>query len=114
MPIATVLAKYDGLTTQEANGVLRRYKITRLPPFLILHMKRFTKNNFVEEKNPTIVNFPLRGVDMKDCTLSLLLSLLFILSICLCSFSDYSLTLALRSSTQMSTPSPRSQTTTTS
>ena len=25
------------------------------------------KNNFVEEKNPTIVNFPLRGLDFKDC-----------------------------------------------
>lgn len=24
-------------------------------------------NNFVEEKNPTIVNFPLRGLDFKDC-----------------------------------------------
>lgn len=67
MPIAAVLAKYDGQTTQESAGILRRFKITRLPPFLILHIKRFTKNNFVEEKNPTIVNFPLRGVDMSDC-----------------------------------------------
>lgn len=69
VPIAAVLAKYDGRTTQESAGVLRRFKITRLPPFLILHIKRFTKNNFVEEKNPTIVNFPLRGVDMSDCEL---------------------------------------------
>ncbi|KAL8292163.1 hypothetical protein RQP46_001629 [Phenoliferia psychrophenolica] len=66
VPISAVLAKYNGLQTQEAKGVLRRYKMTRLPPFLILHIKRFTKNNFVEEKNPTIVNFPLRGVDMQD------------------------------------------------
>lgn len=27
------------------------------------------KNAFVEEKNPTIVNFPLRGLDFKDCKL---------------------------------------------
>lgn len=67
VPIAEVLAKYDGVTTQEAKGIIRRYKITKLPPFLILHIKRFTKNNFVEEKNPTIVNYPLRGVDMQDC-----------------------------------------------
>ena len=67
VPISTVLAKYNGFTTQESKGVLRRYKITRLPPFLILHIKRFTKNSFVEEKNPTIVNFPLRGVDMSEC-----------------------------------------------
>ncbi|SCZ99399.1 BZ3500_MvSof-1268-A1-R1_Chr7-2g09514 [Microbotryum saponariae] len=66
VPISAVLAKYDGRTTQESKGTLRRWKLTRLPPFLILHIKRFTKNNFVEEKNPTIVNFPLRGVDMAD------------------------------------------------
>ncbi len=69
VPIDQVLAKYNGVTTQEAKGTVRRFKITKLPPFLILHIKRFTKNNFVEEKNPTIVNYPLRGVDMQDCEL---------------------------------------------
>jgi len=64
--MAEVLAKYDGVTTQESSGRLQRFKITRLPPFLILHIKRFTANNFVEEKNPTIVNYPLRGVDMRE------------------------------------------------
>lgn len=49
---------------------LRRFKITDLPPLLILHFKRFTANNFVEEKNPTIVNYPLRGIDLKDCRCS--------------------------------------------
>ncbi|KAI0043534.1 spindle pole body protein [Auriscalpium vulgare] len=71
--IHTVLTKYDGVTTQasdsdhnESRGQLRRFKCQRLPPYIILHYKRFTKNNFVEEKNPTIVNFPLRGVDFRD------------------------------------------------
>ncbi|KAL4251513.1 Ubiquitin carboxyl-terminal hydrolase [Abortiporus biennis] len=64
--IQSVLAKYDGKTTQESVGQVRRYKCQRLPPYIILHFKRFTKNAFVEEKNPTIVNFPLRGVDFKD------------------------------------------------
>ncbi|TFK56513.1 cysteine proteinase [Heliocybe sulcata] len=64
--IHSVLAKYDGRTTQETRGQLRRYKCQRLPPYVILHYKRFAKNMFVEEKNPTIVNFPLRGVDFKD------------------------------------------------
>ncbi|KAI0068026.1 spindle pole body protein [Artomyces pyxidatus] len=64
--IHAVLAKYDGVTTQESRGQLRRFKCQRLPPYIILHYKRFTKNNFVEEKNPTIVNFPLRGVDFRD------------------------------------------------
>lgn len=67
VPIAQVLAKYDGVTFQEAAGLIRRYKATQLPPFVILHFRRFTKNNFVEEKNPTIVNFPIKGVDMQDC-----------------------------------------------
>ncbi|KAK0552686.1 Ubiquitin carboxyl-terminal hydrolase 10 [Tilletia horrida] len=66
VPIAEVLAKYDGMTFQEARGMIRRYKITRLPPYLILHFRRFTKNNFVEERNPTIVNFPTKGLSLKD------------------------------------------------
>ncbi|KAL9933924.1 hypothetical protein V8E36_007006 [Tilletia maclaganii] len=66
IPIAEVLAKYDGLTFQEARGMIRRYKVTRLPPYLVLHFRRFTKNNFVEERNPTIVNFPIKGLSLKD------------------------------------------------
>lgn len=62
-----MLAKFNGEQTQESAGRLRRYKLTKLPPFLILHIKRFTSNNFVEEKNPTIVNFPLKGVDVAEC-----------------------------------------------
>ncbi|KIJ32696.1 hypothetical protein M422DRAFT_35742 [Sphaerobolus stellatus SS14] len=64
--LASVLSKYDGLTTQETLGTLKRYKLLRLPPYVILHFKRFTKNNFVEEKNPTIINFPLRGMDFRE------------------------------------------------
>ncbi|PWN47726.1 cysteine proteinase [Violaceomyces palustris] len=66
VPISQVLAKYDGITFQEARGMIRRYKLTRLPPFVILHFRRFTKNNFVEERNPTIVNFPIKGLDLAD------------------------------------------------
>lgn len=64
--IHSVLAKYDGHTTQESAGHLRRFKCQQLPDYIILHFKRFTKNVFVEEKNPTIVNFPLRGLDFRD------------------------------------------------
>jgi len=35
-------------------------EITRLPQFIILYIKRFTKNTFFLEKNPTIVNFPIK------------------------------------------------------
>lgn len=64
--IQSVLAKFDGQTAQESAGQLRRYKCHRLPPYIILHFKRFTKNIFVEEKNPTIINFPLRGLDFRE------------------------------------------------
>ncbi|EGG09003.1 uncharacterized protein MELLADRAFT_84272 [Melampsora larici-populina 98AG31] len=59
-----VLMKYDGKKTIEINGKLKRFKILGLPPFLILHFKRFTSNNFIEEKNPTIVNFHTKGIDL--------------------------------------------------
>ncbi|KAH9812319.1 hypothetical protein DFH28DRAFT_1223445 [Melampsora americana] len=59
-----VLMKYDGNRTIELNGKLKRFKILDLPPFLILHFKRFTSNNFIEEKNPTIVNFHTKGIDL--------------------------------------------------
>ena len=65
MPLITCLSKFDGHTTQEMmNGDQRRYKLTRLPKYLIVHIKRFSKNTQQEtEKNPTIVNFPVRA----DC-----------------------------------------------
>ncbi|TPX72232.1 hypothetical protein SpCBS45565_g00508 [Spizellomyces sp. 'palustris'] len=66
IPLATLLSKYDGVTGQESGNILRRYKITALPEYLIFHIKRFTKNNWTMEKNPTIVNFPIKNVDMSD------------------------------------------------
>ncbi|KAG5439637.1 hypothetical protein PCK2_000771, partial [Pneumocystis canis] len=63
--LSTLLAKYDGVTSQELSGQRKRYKVLTLPPFLIFHIKRFTKNNWRDEKNPTIVNFPVKDLDMK-------------------------------------------------
>ncbi|OLL23785.1 putative mRNA-splicing protein ubp10 [Neolecta irregularis DAH-3] len=62
--LSTILQKYDGVTIQELSGQRKRFKISQLSPFLILHIKRFTKNNFFAEKNPTIVNFPIKNLDM--------------------------------------------------
>ncbi|KAG8387673.1 hypothetical protein BUALT_Bualt02G0045800 [Buddleja alternifolia] len=45
-----------------------RYRVAKLPQYLILHMRRFTKKNFVVEKNATLVNFPLKNLELKDCT----------------------------------------------
>ena len=68
VPIMTLLHKYDGRTEQLLpSGERRRYQLLRLPPYLIVHIKRFTHNNWFLEKNTTIVNFPLRHLDLRSC-----------------------------------------------
>jgi len=70
VPLFACLTKFDGSTFQEMmNGDRRQYVITRLPQYLIIHIKRFSKNTqqYVE-KNPTIVNFPVRNLDLAAYT----------------------------------------------
>ncbi|GAC99455.1 potential ubiquitin-specific protease [Pseudozyma hubeiensis SY62] len=63
--IGQVLAKYDGQSLHASNSKLTRYTLRRLPPFLIIHFRRFTKNSLgQEERNPTLVNFPIKGLDV--------------------------------------------------
>ncbi|EWC46270.1 hypothetical protein DRE_04441 [Drechslerella stenobrocha 248] len=65
VPLTTILSKYDGTKAQELLGHRRRYKLLQpLPPYLIFHIKRFSRNKFVFEKNPTIVTFPSTSLDM--------------------------------------------------
>jgi len=66
VPITTLLSKFDGKTKQESGTHIRTYKINRLPPYLILYVKRFGKNNWTSEKNPTIVNFPIQDLSLTD------------------------------------------------
>lgn len=49
-----------------ADGSQRFYSIKRLPRYLIVHIKRFTENQFRLEKNPTIVNFPVKNLDLRE------------------------------------------------
>ncbi|KAI9676229.1 MAG: hypothetical protein M1829_003058 [Trizodia sp. TS-e1964] len=63
--LTTILSKYDGLRAQEALSQRKRYRLLHpLPPYLLLHIKRFSRNKFVAERNPTIVTFPVRSLDM--------------------------------------------------
>lgn len=59
-----LLSKFNGVTEKEyrtyKDNILKRFEITSLPPFIVLCIKRFTKNTFFMEKNPTIVNFPVK------------------------------------------------------
>ncbi|KAA0183645.1 U4/U6.U5 tri-snRNP-associated protein 2, partial [Fasciolopsis buskii] len=68
--LATLLAKFNGVTEKEykthRDSIMRRFELRRLPPYLILYMKRFVKNIFTLEKNPTIVNFPIKSIDFGD------------------------------------------------
>lgn len=65
VPLTTVLSKYDGLRAQERLNTRVRYRLLHpLPPYLIFHIKRFSANKFVSERNPTIVTFSPRSLDM--------------------------------------------------
>lgn len=66
VPLFVLLQKFDGETIDYlVTGERRQYSIKQLPQYLILHLKRFTHNKFFVEKNPTIVTFPLRNLDMR-------------------------------------------------
>ncbi len=65
VPLAELLRKYDGAAeADEPRGGRRRFRLVRLPRYLALHVRRFARNAFFAEKNPTIVNFPVRGLDL--------------------------------------------------
>ena len=66
-PISKVLDKFSGDLIESSvrgNRVLRSYSIFEMPPYLILHLHRFKKNDFFVEKNVTIITFPIAGLDL--------------------------------------------------
>ncbi|KFY88379.1 hypothetical protein V500_06378 [Pseudogymnoascus sp. VKM F-4518 (FW-2643)] len=65
VPLTSILSKYDGLKAQEQLNHRRRYRLLHpLPPYLLFHIKRFSQNKFVSERNPTIVTFDARNLNM--------------------------------------------------
>lgn len=72
-PLVSVLKKFDGVSFSDAlskSGVAqrKRYVLRELPPYLILHLARFRLNRFSREKNPTIVAFPVKNLDLGSYT----------------------------------------------
>jgi len=69
VPLSTLLSKFDGKSVQvdTRKGVQRTYRLKRLPAYAIFIIKRFTKNNWDLEKNPTVINFPIKNIDLVDC-----------------------------------------------
>jgi U4/U6.U5 tri-snRNP-associated protein 2 len=68
IPLMELLKKFDGKTFVEepVTCIKRKYRVHKLPKYLILHMKRFIKNEFFVEKNATIVNFPIKNLDLNS------------------------------------------------
>lgn len=67
VPIFDLLKKFDNQhTSDDIKAGRRRFKLIKLPAYMVLHIKRFTKNNFFVEKNPTIVNFPVKNLELRD------------------------------------------------
>ncbi|KXJ05673.1 U4/U6.U5 tri-snRNP-associated protein 2 [Exaiptasia diaphana] len=66
----TLLSKFDGSTEKEYKTYkelfIKKFELTKLPRYLIMSFKRFAKNTFFTEKNPTVVNFPVKGIDMAE------------------------------------------------
>ncbi|KAK1065121.1 Ubiquitin carboxyl-terminal hydrolase 10 [Friedmanniomyces endolithicus] len=65
VPLTTILQKYNGVTGQEKLNTRMRYRLLHpLPPYLIMHIKRFQPNKFLQsQRNPTIVTFSPRALD---------------------------------------------------
>mmetsp|Transcript_48643 Transcript_48643/g.97447 ORF Transcript_48643/g.97447 Transcript_48643/m.97447 type:complete len:381 (+) Transcript_48643:571-1713(+) len=67
VPLLTILHKFDGVQEQNLRGVLKRFRLKALPPYVIMTIKRFSMNTqFQVEKNPTIVSFPVKGLDLRE------------------------------------------------
>lgn len=66
VPLGTLLQKYNGINASERQSHRVRHRLLHpLPQYLLFHIKRFSVNKFVSERNPTIVTFGSgRGLDM--------------------------------------------------
>lgn len=66
VPLTEVLRKYDGIRAQERLNTRMRYRLLHpLPPYLLMHVKRFQPNKFLQsQRNPTIVTFSPRSLDL--------------------------------------------------
>jgi U4/U6.U5 tri-snRNP-associated protein 2 len=69
-PLVTVLQKLDGVTftdvVHRGRVQRRKYQLLELPDFLILHLARFKINQYSRVKNPTIVAFPVKNLDLRS------------------------------------------------
>jgi len=67
IPIEQLLKKYDGTTPTFVRNEKRRMRIAQPPKLVVFSYRRFSRNYYTAEKNPTIVQFPLKGLDLTSC-----------------------------------------------
>lgn len=73
----SLLEKFNGFSEKEyklkgeerRDPLIKKFRISKLPEVLIFQISRFAKNNFFVEKNPTIVQYPVKNLDMGPYTL---------------------------------------------
>merc|ERR1712224_911838 len=61
-----LLCKFDGKTEiKQRNGSIRKLRLFKLPPYLIIAYRRFKDGYFNVEKNTTIVNCVIKGLNLR-------------------------------------------------
>jgi U4/U6.U5 tri-snRNP-associated protein 2 len=70
-PLAAVLKKFDGISfsdaiTKSGTSQRKQYRLLQLPNYLILCLARFKTNSYTRVKNPTIVAFPVKNLDLGE------------------------------------------------
>lgn len=63
VPIFNIMRKFDGVTiTDDIRAGRRKFRVTRLPRFLCLHMKRFTKVGAAVSSCACLHSQPMRSM----------------------------------------------------
>lgn len=64
--LETLLSKFDGKTSSHVihTGESRSFRVSQVPPYLFLAVRRFSKSNFGVQKNPTVVHLPSDHLDL--------------------------------------------------
>ena len=65
--LTSLMKKFNGEQISEdlTNRLCKKYSFEKLPEYLIIVYKRFVKNDFIQEKNNTVVLSPVEGFDMR-------------------------------------------------
>jgi U4/U6.U5 tri-snRNP-associated protein 2 len=62
--LSELLEKYSGKKLHKSGNYAMTYRIKALPRYLLIHIKRFVKNSWSAEKNPTIINYDTCDLDL--------------------------------------------------